>query len=675
LDQVNPHCTEEKLALMDMPPSGSNTPAQESHRARFAILAGLLLALMAVLAGGAALREAVTFDEVFHIGAGLSYLQKFDLRLNEEHPPLPKVLAALPLVLRGTRADYSSNQWIISRDFIPAYMGQMLFGEAVLNQWNKPVPTLAWARLPMLLLTLALGWMLYACARRIGGDWGGLLCLAVYVSTPTFLVFGPLVHTDLAITLFSLLTLWTFAGVWQDPSRKNVALFAVCLAGALLSKFSSGILFFAFGAFALSTRWRAVPGQPGTKPEIRAWRRLRWWATLKGILWAALAVYAFYFIFSLGQTTDVLDLLGHGPAIVPLQRLLMPPWLYLRGLLLFVLTSSRPTFLLGHGYPHGVWFFFPVVFVLKSSLGFLSLLALAFVLALAIRRKQRDPSPAPTIPAAMGLHWRVLWVSLLVFVGVCLVSRMTISIRHFTIPIVLLILLLAPLPRILARLRLTAPRAARLLTGLTVVLALSCLFTTARAYPFYFPYFNALSFGRPTYFLASDSNVDWGQALPEVGRFAGQHALQKLELDAYAFTDPTVTVPQAQVWNCQRPTAADDGQWVVVSANFILDMHNCSWLMKYPHEALGAGSMYAVHLPPHIPATGEPGGPPLLSAQREFLGMPVGFDMRLFFQDFAHHPEKLPPLAAQMKTYMEAAMKAGLHGTKPPSAHFPGGPQ
>ena len=44
------------------------------------LLAGLLLALMAVLAGGAALRESVTVDEVSHIGAGVSYLQKLDLR-------------------------------------------------------------------------------------------------------------------------------------------------------------------------------------------------------------------------------------------------------------------------------------------------------------------------------------------------------------------------------------------------------------------------------------------------------------------------------------------------------------------------------------------------------------------------------------------------------------------
>src|SRR3989442_9637957 len=106
----------------------------------------------------------------------------------------------------------------------------------------------------MLLLMLVLGWVLYAYARRLGGNWGGLLCLSVYVSTPAFLTFGPLVHTDLAVTLFSLLALWTFAQVWQEPNRKNIVVFGLSLAAALLSKFTAGVLFVAFIAYALSLR-------------------------------------------------------------------------------------------------------------------------------------------------------------------------------------------------------------------------------------------------------------------------------------------------------------------------------------------------------------------------------------------------------------------------------------
>jgi hypothetical protein len=141
-------------------------------RSRISITALSLLALMFVLAGGAALRESVTIDEVAHIGAGLSYVQKLDLRYNDEHPPLAKVLAGIPLAVRGTRANYNGTIWRDSRGFFPAFMGEWVFGEFVLTHWNNPQTTLAWARFPMLLLTLALGWVIFLLARRLGGDWG-----------------------------------------------------------------------------------------------------------------------------------------------------------------------------------------------------------------------------------------------------------------------------------------------------------------------------------------------------------------------------------------------------------------------------------------------------------------------------------------------------------------------
>jgi 4-amino-4-deoxy-L-arabinose transferase-like glycosyltransferase len=616
-------------------------------------VAVLLLAFMALLAGGAALRESVTIDEVSHIGSGVSYLQTFELRLNEEHPPLPKVLAALPLVLTGTHADYSHVSWTVSDTFLPAFLGQWVFGEWLLERWNDPVMTLALARLPMLVLTLVLGWVIFVLAQRLGGDWGGLLCLSVYVTTPLFLVFGPLVHTDIAVTLFTLLTMWTFAEVWRDPTRKGILLFGLCLAGALLSKFTAGLLFFAFGALALSARWRSLPGQPATKLEARAWRRLRWSATRRGILWAAAAVYCFYFVFSIRQSTDVLSLVGHGSVFVPIRRLLMPPWLYLRGVLMVLLTSSRPTFLLGRIYAHGIWFYFPVVFLLKSSLGFLGLLVLAPLVAL--KRKRLGESATSVIPVELTVHWRVLWTGLLVYTGACLLSRMTISIRHFSVPVALLILLLAPLPRLLVGLRARSRWVTRSLSALTALLAVSCLVTTARAYPFFFPYVNALGFGHPAYSLMSDSNVDWNQALPEVRRFAEGRHLRRIPVDAYGFTDPASAVPQAELWDCQKPADADAGQWVVVSGNMLLDSHNCSWLLQYPQESLAGGSMYAFRVPPSIPAAGGPGAPPPAAERREFLGAPM--DIRAAFVDLVRRPDSLPKTNEELQAMFTAPKK------------------
>jgi len=58
------------------------------HGGASVAVAALLLAFMAVLAGGAARQESATIDEMPHAAAGLSYWQKLDMRMNEEHPPL-----------------------------------------------------------------------------------------------------------------------------------------------------------------------------------------------------------------------------------------------------------------------------------------------------------------------------------------------------------------------------------------------------------------------------------------------------------------------------------------------------------------------------------------------------------------------------------------------------------
>ena len=191
-----------------------------------------LLGMMFFLSGGAALHESATFDEIAHIGAGLSYWQRLDLRLNPEHPPLGKLLAALPLAIRGARADYSGPAWRLSADFFPALVAEWIFGDAVLGRWNAWRPTLMFARFPMLVLTLLLGWFVYSYGDRFGGPAGGLLCLAAYVATPAFLAFGPLVITDMPVTLFSVVAVWQLGEI--GPSRRAGTLCDLAPPSALL---------------------------------------------------------------------------------------------------------------------------------------------------------------------------------------------------------------------------------------------------------------------------------------------------------------------------------------------------------------------------------------------------------------------------------------------------------
>ncbi|MBV8810677.1 MAG: glycosyltransferase family 39 protein, partial [Acidobacteriaceae bacterium] len=527
-----------------------------AHRA---VAAGLLV-IMFCLAGGAVLHESAAVDEIAHVGAGLSYLQRLDLRLNAEHPPLGKALAAIPLAIGQAHADYSSTAWKLSAEFLPAYAAQWIFGDAVLGRWNAWRPTLLWARLPMVILTLLLGWFLFRYGSRLGGSWGGLLCLAAYVTTPTFLVFGPLVITDLPVTLFSVIALWQLGEIWNVPSPENALLFGLALAASLLSKFTGLLLIPVILVLFLQTRFWPTAAQPIEKDQRRAWRRARWRCVLRGVLWAALFVYVVYFIFSWNQPDDVLNRLGSGRWASLIRRPLMPPWLYCRGVFLMLLTGSRPTYLLGHSYPHGVPYYFPIVFALKSTLAFLGLLLLtALAGILSGRRGVR------VIPDEVRANWRVLVMGFFVFLIVCLLSRLDISIRHFMIPIALLILMLAPLPRMM-----NALPCRRLLQAVTVALVVSCFVPILLAYPYFFPFVNSLAFGHPVYYLVNDSNVTWNEGLPDVRRFARQMRMEKIELDWASMSDPALVVPEARIWDCQAPTEQDAGQWVAVAAVSIL---------------------------------------------------------------------------------------------------------
>ena len=616
----------------------------------------LLLVFMALLAGDAARRESVVIDEVAHIGAGVSYLQKFDMRMNIEHPPLAKVLAALPLVARGVHADYSHLSWNFSGKSLNEFLGEWVWGHWLIMRWNDPYSTVMWARVPMVLLTLLLGLAIYALGSRLGGTWGGLLSLSVYVSMPAFLAFGPLVITDVAITLFWILAIWQLPEMWRSPSRGVVVGYGLILAGAFLSKFSSGLLFFVFFVVALSLRWRGVPEQPTEKSARRAWRRKAWRNLAKATLWATLFVYIFYFVFSWNQPTDSFNVIPHFPASPLLRRFLMPLWLYLQGLILFAFSAgSRPTYILGHAYSHGVWFYFPVLFVLKSPLAFLLLLVLALGIAVVLKRRSRGQPSA--IPSGMALHWRAVWVSLVVFVAVCMLNRLDISIRHFLIPLALLTLLLAPLPRMLQSLHDTNWRGAPAGNWVTIALAAASLATAVRAYPNYLPFLNVLGMGRPAYLLVNDSNIDWNHALPQVEAFAQQHGLNQILLDEYGLSEPTAYVPQAETWSCQEASAADAGKWAVVSAGSIADAHNCLWLMRYPHQLLAGGSMYAFQLPQVIPAAGAPGGPPRPEAYRYLGGFSLWGDPRSMFLNCIRDPEQLKPTMDRMMALAAAARK------------------
>jgi hypothetical protein len=192
---------------------------------------------------------------------------------------------------------------------------------------------------------------------------------------------------------------------------------------------------------------------------------------------------------------------------------------------------------------------------------------------------------------------------------------------------------------------------------LAIVLVLASIVTAIRVYPNYFPYLNILSMGRPGYTLVNDSNLDWNQALPQVEIFVRQRGLKQVLLDEYGFAEPAAYVPQALLWDCQKPAPQDGGQWAVVSANYMRDSGNCIWLLSYEHQALAGGSMYAVRLPEVIPAAGQPGGPPLPADYRFVGGMPADTGGLSLFSNCVRDPQQLQPTMDRMMAIGEEYRK------------------
>lgn len=105
----------ERLNLIHKPNESGPNSAPQSARLRFpageaTFVLGALL-FMAILSIGSIRSESLTTDELVHIPAGLAYWQKRDTRLNVEHPPLLKMIAAVPLLFANVNVNYDDPSW------------------------------------------------------------------------------------------------------------------------------------------------------------------------------------------------------------------------------------------------------------------------------------------------------------------------------------------------------------------------------------------------------------------------------------------------------------------------------------------------------------------------------------------------------------------------------------
>src|SRR5271169_6290269 len=137
-----------------------------------------LLGLLVVQLASFVSRQSQTWDEGDHIYSGYMSLKNGDFGLNPEHPPLVKMLAALPLlsmrlVMPELKQRYFKHE---------AFMGGRGF------VFDNDADTLLFrVRMAAASLALLLGLLSFLAAREMFGAGAGLFALSLLVFDPNML--------------------------------------------------------------------------------------------------------------------------------------------------------------------------------------------------------------------------------------------------------------------------------------------------------------------------------------------------------------------------------------------------------------------------------------------------------------------------------------------------------
>lgn len=195
-------------------------------------LAVALLVLQLALLLHAAWRVGPTVDEHHYLAAGYAYLEDGDFARNREHPPLIKLLIALPLWLAGD-AQFDPH-WRDLVDYPVTFFYQV--NRALLDR------NLFLARLGPCLLTVLGSAGVFLVARRLLGPVGGLAALLAFAFDPNVIAHGSLATLDNGVSVLMFLAVAGSVALLEAPSSKRAVVAGVLFGAANLAKFTALLL-------------------------------------------------------------------------------------------------------------------------------------------------------------------------------------------------------------------------------------------------------------------------------------------------------------------------------------------------------------------------------------------------------------------------------------------------
>jgi hypothetical protein len=470
---------------------------------------------MAVQAALSSRQQSPSWDEGNHIYAGYMNWMRGEYFMNPEHPPLVKLVATLPLVPLDLKVaprrgrGFKSESWFGGRE--------LLFRNGPANGGKYTADTLLFrVHMAAMVFGLTLAVLLFAAGKEMFGAGAGLIAMALYVFDPSVLAHAPYVTTDTGAACGFFASVYAFYRFARRMTWARALVCGLATGLALVAKHSAIALAPILVLLALAEiglRWRTERKRPG-REAVRLLAGLG--VTAAVALFVLWGVYGFRWsmtpagvsIASLTQQTRELS-----PAmrnfILFSDHYHLLPRSYLFGLAdVQAVGDDWPTYIFGQIYRHGQWFFFPVVFSAKWTLGTLALIALSVYACASAKLRLSREALFLAIPAAF-------------YMAVAMASPLNMGIRHVLPVVPFVFCLVGAAAAWLIERRKTWIYVVGLFLAVHVV-------SSARSFPNYLPYSNILWGGTSqTYKSFSDCQVDWGQQLKWTKQWVDRHNVKE----------------------------------------------------------------------------------------------------------------------------------------------------
>jgi len=518
--------------------------------------------------------SSATTDEAIHILSGYLADKNGDYRLNPEHPFLGKMLAASPhLFLHTPLPDLTKFNAVANNFYYDSWSETRDTANAWLyNSGITPQDVLFPSRMVdiVALLLLGLGIAVWV-AKRIG-YLAAAVVVGLFTLDPTLLAHGQLANTDVWALIGWTGTILTFVDYLENPTKKQLAWVALWFGIAMNLKFSLILLVPTLLAGWVVARWRF-------KRPLASYGKALGVFTLGWLAVTAVTYLRSLETVAMAAAHGALSSYATFDKILPFIQWLAPAQ-YWKGLVMVLLgtVGGRPAYLLGH-IGMGWWYYFPVAFAVKEPV----ILILAFValVVIGLLRVRQWQLRGTILAIALGVYWLA-----------AMKSQLTLGIRHLAPVLPITFVLIAAAVQAFWK---TGARAARIGLGAVLVLAVGLTsLSLNRVAPYYLSYFNEFVGGpvNGQRYLA-DSNLDWGQALPQLADWLNSHAANERILLDYQWTGTSAPGYYGIRWEALTVDNQQSPRLIAVSRSELVSNPGYAYLRSKTPTAL-VGNAIAV---------------------------------------------------------------------------------